>query len=119
MSYAVIDKFTHGEILVSADLQQLDDNLDAVYAVLGDAAQFRSAAALVGAEDEDHWFVHRYRWLWYKGDGTISIPALSVNDEALTDSDSPTRLDLRQYKMPVGTLYKISDCVWALETRDP
>lgn len=119
MSYSTVAKFEHGEILTSAKLTQLDANLDAIYAVLGDAAQFRSAAALVSPEDEDHWIVHRFRWLWFKGDGTLSIPALGVNDEAISDSDSPTRLDLNAYKMGPGTLYKISDCTWCLETRDP
>ena len=118
MSYAAVT-YAHGDILTSANLQQLDDNLDAVYAVLGDAARFYPAAVLESGEDEDHWFSHRYRWLYYRGNGTISIAALGISDEALTDTDSPTRLDLSTYGMAPGTLYKISDCDYAFESRDP
>lgn len=118
MAYAVPPRWSHGDQPDATEMNKYSDALNAIYATLGDNQQFYPVADNNG-EDVNHWFTHRYRWLWFSGDGTLTIPALGIGDVAITDSDSPTRLDLSQYNMGAGTLYYVSDCVWAMETRDP
>lgn len=121
MSYQVPHRFSHGDIPTAAQLTTYTDALDALYAILGDVQMFFGAANLKGAEDNNHWFIRRpgLRWLWIYGNGTLTVPSVGINDESLTDSDQPTRIDLDAQGVPVGALFYISDSVYCLVTRSP
>lgn len=120
MAYAAITPFAHGQQLAAAPLTQLADNLDAIHAILEDVQKFYPAAAVVSGEPNDqHYFIHRYRWLWFKDTGAIVDPAgagASVN----VSGDTPTRVDLRTVSwLTQGKLYQVTGCTWAMETRTP
>jgi hypothetical protein len=121
MAYAVPHRFAHGDIPTAAQLTTYTDALDAIYAVLGDVQQFYGAASLKGAEDNNHWFIRRpgLRWLWVRGDGTLTVPAVDIGDDALTDSNEPTRFDLDALGVPIGALFYVSDSLYCVLTRDP
>lgn len=121
MSYTTI-AFAHGDTLAAADIQQLEDNLDAVHDKLGDALIVYPSAHLRVGTDENHWALRRPgdRYLWISGDGTLSVPAIpSINDQAITDEDQPTRFDLDGLGVPVGAILRVSDCTWIMVTKEP
>lgn len=121
MSYSPVT-FQHGQTLTAANLQQLEDNLDAVHDKLGDALIVYPSANLVTGTDENHWALRRPgdRYLWISGNGTLSVPAIpTINDQALSDSDTPTRFDLDSLGIPVGAILRVSDCTWVMVTQEP
>lgn len=122
MSYAAIPSFAHGDVLIDDPLIQLADNLDVIYANLGDIQKFYPAASAVVGEDNDRaYFVHRYRWLWVSGDATIEDPAGIEEDVSVSAGDTePTRYDLRSVPwLHPGKIYRVTGCSYSLETRNP
>lgn len=121
MSYATI-AFAHGDTLASADIQQLEDNLDAAHDKIGDVLIIYPSAHLVAGTDENHWALRRPgdRYLWIYGDGSLSVPAIpTINDQELSDTDQPTRFDLDALGIPIGAILRVSDCTWIMVTADP
>lgn len=121
MSYSVPPRWSHGDIPDATAMNKYSDSLDAIYAVLGDAQMFFPAAAAIPAEDNDqHYLIHRYRWLWFEGAGAIEDPSGAGDDVTLSDDGAPTRVDLRSVSwLAPGMLYKVTGSTWCMETRNP
>lgn len=118
MAYSTPPRWTHGDTVADTDMQIYSDDLDALHAVLGDAAvYFPAAHAVPGIDNDQHYFVHRYRWLWFQSDGAIVDPGNpTVNTQTLTEDTEPTLLDLNtiEWLFP-GKLYSVEGCTWAQE----
>ena len=116
-SYSPPHRFAHADIPTAAQLQTYCTALDAIHERMGDKLLIYSSANLLPGEDNNHFFVHRYRYLWYRGDGTLEDPAPGGATISLSDGDEPTRLDLASIGwLAPGKLYYVSDCVWCQET---
>jgi len=116
-TFAAPHRFAHGDIPTAAQLQTYCTALDAIHERMGDALLVYSSANLLPGEDNNHFFIHRYRYLWFKGNGTLEDPTPGGETITLSDDDEPTRYDLDGVDWIVqGKLYYVSDCVWCQET---
>lgn len=121
-TYAAPHRFAHGNIPTAAQLTTYATALDAIHERMGDALLIPASAHLKPGEDLDHQALRRPgdRYLWIYGDGSLSVPAIpTINDQALTDDDQPTRFDLDALGIPVGAILRVSDCTWIMVTADP
>ena len=122
MSYAAPTRWKHGDTPTAALMQPYSDDLEALHAIVGDAP--RNYAVLWSFDNvdpdfagSDFYFVHKRRWLIYRGDGELVDP--SGAGTTITLSGSGTALlayDLDGVDwMTPGKLYQCKDCVFALE----
>ena len=121
MAYQTPPQWEHGDIPTAALMNKYSDALNAIYASLGDVKKFHPVAAAVAGEDNDQaYFVHRYRWLWVSGPATIEDIA-GVEDDASVSADTePTRFDTQSVAwMTQGKIYRVTGCSWSMETRNP
>ncbi len=117
-TYAAPHRFAHGDIPTAAQLQTYATALDALHERMGDVLLIYSSANLNSGEDNNHFFIHRHRYLWFQGNGTLEDPAAGGETLTLSDDDgNPTRYDLDGLGWLVpGKLYYVSDCTWCMET---
>lgn len=122
MAYSAPTRWSHGDIPTAALMQPYSDDLNAIHAITGDAP--RNYAVLWNFENvnpsfagSDFYFVHKRRWLIYRGNGELVDPSgagatitLSGNGTALVAYD----LDAVDWMTP-GKLFQIKDCIVALE----
>jgi len=117
MSYQVPPRPVHGDIPTAAMMNKYSDSLNAIHDITGDVMRAYPSAKLNTGEDNNHFFIHRFRWLWYFGNGTLEDADAGNETITLTDSDTPTRYDLSSVSWLVfGKLYYVSDCLWCMET---
>jgi len=120
MSYQVPKRWSHGDIPVAADMNKYSDSLNAIHDITGDALRGYPSAKLQAGEDENHFFVHRYRWLWYIGSGTLEDADAENETITLSGDTTPKRYDLSSVSwLTVGKLFYVSDCAWCQETEAP
>ena len=121
MSYSAPDHWQHGDEPTAAAMNKYSDSLEALHAILGDAARHYLVPQNFDVEEPslDHGFygVHRLRWLIYRGDGELVDPSgagatitLSGNGAAWIAYD----LDGVEWMTP-GRLYQLKDVIVAFE----
>lgn len=121
-AYAAPHRFAHGSMPTAAQLTTYATALDAIHERMGDVLLIPASAHLKVGEDLDHQALRRPgdRYLWVRGDGTLSVPAIpTINDQTITDTDEPTRFDLDALGIPVGAILRVSDSTWIMLTSDP
>ena len=121
MAYQVPTHFVHGNIPVAADMTKYKDALDAIHAITGDVLKARpSAHALAGVDNDIHYFIHRYRWLYFQSSGSIEDPSDATHSITLTEDTEPTVYDLNSVDwLYPGKIYYTNGVTWCAEHRDP
>lgn len=119
MSWLTPPTWAHGDTVVHTDMQIYSDDEAAIYAKMGSVLLNFPAANAIPLEDNDlAYMVHRYRWFWFKSNGTLVDPANSANTVTLTEDTEPTLLDLHSVSwLYPGKLYQITGVTWCMETR--
>lgn len=121
MAYSPPPIYHHGDTVEQADLRILTDNLDFIRDGLEPGIFFPAAHVVSGMDNDQHYFVHRHRWLWFQSDGDLVDPANpTVNTISLNEDTEPTLFDLSSvaWLFP-GKLYYVETCTWAMETPLP
>jgi hypothetical protein len=119
MSWSTPPTWAHGDTVAHTDMQIYSDDENAIYAKMGSVLlNFPSANAIPGEDNDLAYMVHRYRWFWFKSNGTLVDPANSANTVTLTEDTEPTMLDLNSVSwLYPGKLYQITGVTWSMETR--
>lgn len=117
MSYSTPTPFAHGDIPTAADMTIYGDDLDVLHTYIGDVLiAWPAANALPGEDNDHHYFVHRYRWLYFKGSGTLVDSAGVEDDITLSETSEPTLYDLNSVDwMYPGKLYSVDGSTYAME----
>ena len=147
MAYSTPVQWSHGDTEpTAAQLNKYKDNDVAIYAALGD--EMKIAPAGINAENGPYAggtpdrrensrliFVHKYRWLYFRGTGDLysfsaaagtagddlsSVQAVADTEVALTDSTNAMNLyDLSDVTwLSYGQAYQITGLDWAIEVED-
>lgn len=112
MAYVVPERFDQGEYPTAAKLTTYKDALDAIYASLGSAVY--NVAVInnqTPTKAKGYYFVHRLRYLHYRGNAEIVDPS-GVNDGITLSGDAGTWsvYDLRSAGwIYLGRLYEVKD----------
>jgi len=109
---ALVDRpyFKHGDYPLSADLNKLSDNDEYFDEVINpDIFGARYGSRIT--------YSHTYRYLWFKGTGTIVDLSDSGNTVSLSDDGVPTQYDLDSIDwMAYGKLYHAINLDYSLES---
>lgn len=71
------------------------------------------------ANRQQYFVIHKFRWLWYRGEGQLELFGDPANSYDLSSDAWATALDLDSVGfLHYGDFYLITGVTWALETRD-
>lgn len=116
MAYVVPKEWQHGDYPTAAEMNKYKDGMDATHALTGDV-KIHPAVLKNLTVDKGYFFVHRHRWLIYRGDGEIVDPA-GVGETVTIAGDGNAWLtyDLPQVTWLIpGKLYEVKDVVACFE----
>lgn len=119
MSWSAPKAWAHGDTVAHTDMQTYSDDEDAIHDRMGDVLLNWPSANAIPLEDNDlAYMIHRFRYFWFKSNGTMIDPADSANTVTLTEDEEPTMLDLNSVSwLYPGKLYQITGVTWCMETR--
>jgi len=126
MSYVPSQEVEHGDLVVYTTLNQIKDNILAIYNAVGTDAV--NPAACGNAEHTNHStetegstlrMFHTFRWLVYGSSGTLTDPTGVGASVSLSDNPvagQPAYYDLESIDwLEYGMMYDVSGVVYALE----
>lgn len=126
MSYTPSTPVEHGDLVVYTKLNQLKDNIQAIYDAIG--ADAINPAACGNAEHSNHStetegstlrMFHTFRWLVFGSAGTISDPTGIGANVSLSDPDvagQPGYYDLDSIDwLEYGMMYDVDGVLYAKE----
>lgn len=124
MAYSTPEQWSHGDVPTAAKMNKYSDSLNALYALANNAtmpAQLWSYENFWPGtwDNSNYYFVHRYRWLIYRGDGEIVDPSGVGATVDVSGSGSDILaydLDAIEWMTP-GKLWQAKDFVFCLEDR--
>lgn len=118
MAYSPPYHFVHGSTVTTARLQAYSDSIAAIYARL-DAIDLNPPAFFINGS-RTYTMIHRYRWLYYRGEGYMELFAGADKHRTSLSSGSDwyASLDLDSLGwLFSGDLYVIAGVSFALEDR--
>jgi hypothetical protein len=111
MAYEIPEIWQHGDYPTAAKLNKYKSGLDAIHAMWGDKdfeyPLIHTGGAAVAGELHSHWFINRYRYLVYNGEGSIHDPGNVFDTVSLEDASWATYdLTTIEWIIP-GKLYEV------------
>lgn len=117
MAYAVPFQWAHGDYPTAARLNLYKSGLDAIHDALGDYSLNPAVARRIDPV-QGYYFLHRHRWLLYRGAGRIEDPAGVGETVNLSEADdmgwTTYDLDNVEWLIP-GKLYQVQAVIACLE----
>lgn len=116
MAYTAPYHFVHGSVITLARMQAYSDSIAAIYARQNGVNINPPAFFINGARS--YTMIHRYRWLYYRGEGYMELFAGdNKHRTSLASTDWYAALDLDSLSswLFAGDLYVIAGVSWALE----
>lgn len=112
MAFTEPTTFVHGDYPLAADLNKLSDNdthFDQVIYPNIFGARYGSRIC----------YAHTFRYLWFKGTGTIVDFAEVGDTVSISDDGTPTQYDLDSISwMAYGKVFLVVNADWSMERTD-
>lgn len=117
MAYTAPFHFEHGSAISLARIQAYSDDITAIYARLGGVDIYPPTFFINGSRT--YTMIHRYRWLYYRGEGYLELFAGTDKHRTTLNSGSAwyAALDLNSLSswLFAGDLYVIAGVSYAFE----
>lgn len=117
MSYTPPQQWSHGDYPTADKLNKYKDGLDAIHEAVGDYPINPAVARRLDTV-QGYYFLHRWRWLVYRGAGTIEDPIGAEDAVNLSEAEdmgwTSYDLDNVDWLIP-GRLYQVQGVIACME----